>query len=101
MRRGLEEAQSESAGRRTEPDMRCGTFGASGHVTTKPSIRNRGVLYKSSVHERKALCLTPGDLPCALGRRVLLELAEGREIDPDRMGEVRIGNSSRRNHAHA
>ena len=46
-----------------EPDMRCGTSGASGHVTTKPSIHDRGVLYKSGVYALKILCLTPGDLP--------------------------------------
>ena len=74
--------------------MRCGTSGASGHVTTKPSIRKWGVLYKSGVYARKALCLTPGDLPCALGRRVRLKLAEGRAIDPDRMGEVSRGHIS-------
>lgn len=45
-----------------ELDTRCGTSGASGHVTTKPSIRKRGVLYKSSVYAPKVLCLTPGDL---------------------------------------
>jgi hypothetical protein len=42
--------------------MRCGTSGASGHVTTKPSIGNRGVLYKSGVYAWKVLCLTPGGL---------------------------------------
>jgi hypothetical protein len=57
-------------------------------VTTKSSIRNWGVLYKSGVYALKALCLTPGDLPCALGSRVRRKLAEGRAIDPDRMGEV-------------
>jgi hypothetical protein len=62
-------------------------------VTTKPSIGKRGVLYKSGVYAQKALCLTPGDLSCALGRRVRLKLAEGREIDPDRMGEVSRGHS--------
>jgi hypothetical protein len=63
--------------------MRCGTSGASGHVTAKPSIGKRGVLYKSGVYARKALCLTLGGLPCALGRRVRLKLSEGREIDPE------------------
>ena len=72
--------------------MRCGTSGASGHVTTKPSIRKWGVLYKSGVYAQKALCLTPGDLPCALGRRVRLKLAEGREIEPDRVGKVSRGS---------
>jgi len=72
----------KTRGDEQEPDMRCGTSGASGHVTAKPSIRNWGVLYKSGVYARKALSLTPGDLPCAN------ELAEGRESFPDRMGEV-------------
>ena len=61
-------------------------------MTTKPSIGNRGVLYKSGVYAWKVLCLTPGDLSCALGRRVRLKLAEGRAIDPDRMGEVSRGH---------
>ena len=30
-----------------EPDMRCGPPGASGYVTAKPSIRERGVLVYS------------------------------------------------------
>jgi hypothetical protein len=47
-----------------EPDLRCGTSGTSGHVTTKSSIRNWDVLYKSGVYARKALCLTPGGLSC-------------------------------------
>ena len=47
-----------------EPDLRCGTPGTSGHVTTKSSIRDLGVLYKSGVYARKALCLTPGGLTC-------------------------------------
>ncbi len=49
---------------------RHGTLGSSGHVTTKPSIRKRGVLYKSGVYARKVLCLTPGGLLFALGSRV-------------------------------
>jgi len=44
--------------------MRWGPLRASGHVTMKPSIRNRGVLYKSGVYAGKVLCLTPGDLLC-------------------------------------
>ena len=39
--------------------MSCGIPGASGHVTTKPSIRKRGMLYKSRVHALNATCLTP------------------------------------------
>jgi len=71
-----------------EPDMRCGTPGTSGHVTSKSSICNRGVLYKSGVYASKVTCLTLGGLPCAPGRRVRQKLAEGGAIGPDRMGEV-------------
>ncbi|MBW1702944.1 MAG: hypothetical protein JRJ69_16495 [Deltaproteobacteria bacterium] len=78
-----------------EPDLRCGTPGTSGHVTIKSSIRNWGVLYKSGVYALKALCLTPGGLSCALGCRVRRKLAEGRVIDPDRMGEVSRRHSRR------
>ena len=62
VRRGLEEAQSKDAGDEQEPDMRCGTSGASWHVTVKPSIRAWGVLYKSGVYALKVVCLTPGGL---------------------------------------
>ena len=65
--------------------MRCGTLGASGHVTAKPSIREWGVLYKSGAYAWKATRLTPGDLQrCPRGLRVerstptaLQESAEG------------------------
>jgi hypothetical protein len=75
-------------------DLRCGTSGTSGHVTAKSSIRNWDVLYKSGVYALKATCLTPGGLPCALGCRVRRKLAEGRAIDPDRMGEISRRHSS-------
>ena len=61
-------------------------------MTAKSSIRDWGVLYKSGVYAQKVLCLTPGDLPCALGRRVRLKLAERRGIGVDRMGEVSRGH---------
>ena len=82
MRRGLEgwgEVKGEPQARATErsgkpnpkvrsdiqePDLRCGTSGASGHVTTKSSIHDRGVLYKSGVYALKVLCLTLGGLSC-------------------------------------
>ena len=38
-----------------EPDLRCGTSGTSGHVTTKSSIRKWGVLYKSGVYAQKSI----------------------------------------------
>ena len=74
MRRGLEEAQSKSAGRRT------GTGSEVWYIRDEPveSLKverwardhevlhpQRGVLYKSGVYALKALCLTPGDLSCA------------------------------------
>jgi hypothetical protein len=69
-RRGLKEAQSENAGRRT------GT-GSEVWCTRDERARDRevlhphwGVLYKSGAYAWKVLCLTPGDLPCALGCRV-------------------------------
>ena len=71
-----------------ELDMRCDVCGASGHVTTKPSICDWHTFYKSSVYATKVSCLTPGDLLCALGSRVREKLAEHREIDVDRIGEV-------------
>lgn len=48
--------------------MRCGTSGASGHVTAKPSICDGGVLYKSGVHAVTVLCLTLGGLSVVQGR---------------------------------
>ncbi len=52
--------------------MRCGTSGTSGHVTTKSSIHNWDVLYKSGVYASKVTCLTPGDLPYAEASRLRL-----------------------------
>ncbi len=46
-------------------------------MTTKSSIRIWGVLYKSGVYAQKALCLTPGGLPCAPGCRVRRNLDGG------------------------
>jgi len=76
-----------------EPDKRCGALGASRHVTTKSSIRNRGVLYKSGVYAGKVLCLSPGDLPFATDRRVRGKLAEGVVMLLDQRGEVSRGYS--------
>ena len=55
-----------------EPDLRCGTFGTSGHVTTKSSIRIWDVLYKSGVYASTVTSLTPGDLPYAIASRLRL-----------------------------
>jgi len=76
VRWGLEEAQSKSAGRR---------IGAGYEVwyTRDELARDSevlhpqgGVLYKSGAYARNVLCLTPGDLLCALGGRVRPKLAE-------------------------
>jgi hypothetical protein len=71
----------------------CGTLGASGHVTAKPSIRTGSVLYKSGVYAGKVLCLTPEDLHFATDRRVRGKLAEKAVMLPDRRGEVSRGYS--------
>ena len=47
--------------------MRCDAFGASGHVTIKPSICNRGAFYKLGVYAVTVKCLTSGDLQCVEG----------------------------------
>ena len=47
--------------------MRCDVLGASGHVTTKPSICNRGTFYKLGVYAGKVKCLTSGGLHCVEG----------------------------------
>lgn len=65
-------SNAKARGDEQEPDTRCGTLGASGHVTAKPSILHLGVLYKFGVCVRKVTSLTPGGLPgCAksTGRR--------------------------------
>lgn len=47
--------------------MRGDVFGASGHVTTKPSICNWNTFYKSGVYVVKVKCLTSGGLRCVEG----------------------------------
>jgi len=53
--------------------MRCDVDGASGHVTTKPSICKRSAFYKSRVYAVNVSCLTPGDLPGASGTKLSVE----------------------------
>jgi len=53
---------AKSRGDEQELNMRCDIFGASGHVTAKPSICNWDMFYKLSVYAMKVKCLTPGDL---------------------------------------
>jgi hypothetical protein len=67
--------------------MRCGVAEASGHVTMKPSIRNRAMFYKSGVYAGKAWCLTPGGLHGVEGS------TEFRAIGIDRRAEVSRGHS--------
>ena len=91
---GWRKSNAKLRGDVQEPDLRCGTFGTSGHVTTKSSICEWGVLYKLGVYAGKVLCLTPGDLLCALGFRVRKKLAESKVTLVDRIGEVSRGSSS-------
>jgi hypothetical protein len=56
-----------------ERDMRCDVDGASGHVTTKPSICTGSAFYKSRVYAVNVSCLTPGDLPGASGTKLSVE----------------------------
>ena len=70
--------------------MRCDVDGASGHVTTKPSICDWSTFYKSSVCAVNVSCLTPGDLSCVEGA------TEPRAIEAERAAEFRRGHSRRR-----
>lgn len=77
-----------------EPDMRCGTSGTSGHVTTKSSIRDLGVLYKSGVYALKALCLTPGGLTC-VPSELRVEQSTLIACEKSAEGIVVVGETSR------
>ena len=91
--------------------MRCGTLGASpvgcllshgasGHVTTKPSIGDWGVLYKSGVYAWKVICslIEPGTslhlVACAVSIGT-----EGGEIWSDRCAGVSRGHMRREEQA--
>jgi len=60
--------KTKSRGDGQKPDMRRDASGASGHVTTKPSICNTGgdagagAFCKSGAYARKDSCITTGDL---------------------------------------
>jgi hypothetical protein len=69
-----------------KPDMRRSAFGASGHVTTKPSICKRDACCKSGVYARKDSCLTTGDLPCVVKAKAIT--TEDRGTGFDRLAEV-------------
>ena len=76
MRRGLEEAQSESTGRRTGTGYEVWYIRdewARDHEVLHPQW---DVLYKSGVYVRNVLYLTLGDPPSASGSRVREKLAE-------------------------
>jgi len=63
-----------------KPDMRRSTSGASGHVTTKPSICKWDVCCKSGVYARKDSCLTTGDLPCVVAAQAAKRLSAGKLV---------------------
>ena len=84
-----------------KPDMRCGTSGTSGHVTTKSSIRNRDVLYKSGVYAWKVTRSYPGRSVICQDQPLATDcLAEKRAIPSDRMTEVSRGHSRCGNEPH-
>ncbi len=66
--------------------------GTSPQHRTKSSIRYRPFRI-SDDRAQKVAEFTPGDLLCALESRMRLKWAEGREIDPDRIGEVSRGHN--------
>src|SRR5215475_6183715 len=65
-----------------EPDRRCGTPGTSGHVTAKSSMR-AGVCFINPAPTHRKLWVLPREVSHGPS-----EMAEGRGIDPDPMGEV-------------
>jgi len=76
VRWGLEEAQSKHAGRRI--GTRYEVWYTRNELARDSEVLHpQGVLYKSGAYAWKVLCLTPGDLLCALGSRVRLKLAKG------------------------
>jgi len=74
---GLKEAQSEDAGRRTETGYEVWYTRDEPARDGEILLPQWGVLYKSGAYAWKVLCLTPGDLPCALGSRMRRKLPEG------------------------
>ena len=80
----------KTQGDEQEPDLRCSSLGTSGHVTTKSSIRNWGMLYKSGVYALKVTCLTLRDLYSVFGIKT-----ETGVIHSDRCAEVSRRHSRR------
>ena len=89
--------KTKSRGDEQKPDMRRDAFGASGHVTAKPSICNSGgdaavdAFCKSGAYARKDSCLTTGDLPGVAAAREAA--TEGWETGFDRWAEVSKGRT--------
>ena len=88
-RRGLKEAQSKDAGRRTETRSEVWYIRDELARDNKVLHPQWGVLYKSGVYASKVTCLTPGGLPYCHCQPFTTDcMAEGRAIDLDRMVEV-------------
>lgn len=64
--------------------MRCDVFGASGHVTIKPSICNRGTFYKLGIYARKVKCLNSGGLHCVEGTTDARAILHDRGVEISR-----------------
>jgi hypothetical protein len=87
VRWGLEEAQSESAGRRTGTGYEVWHTWDERARDREVLHPQRGVLYKSGVYARNGRCLTLGDLSVVRGR------TGSRVTGSDRPGEVSRGRS--------
>ncbi len=72
MRRGLKEAQSKDAGRRTGTGFEVWYTRDELARDSEVLHPHRGVLYKSGVYASKVTCLTPGGLPYAVTSRLRL-----------------------------
>ena len=95
MRWGLEEAQSEDAGRRTGTGSEVWYIRdewARDHEVLHPQW---GVLYKSGVYASKVTCLTLGDLCTALERRVRGKWLRGEQSTLIAVREVSRRHSRR------
>ena len=76
--------------------MRCDVFGASGHVTIKPSICKRDTFYKLGVYAMKVKCLTPGGLYCVEGATDMKAIACDRSTEVSRRHSTEISGRPER-----
>ena len=90
----LKEAQCKTAGRRTGTQSEVWYIRDEWARDHEVLHLRWGVLYKLGVYAGKVLCLTPGDLLCALGFCARKKLAESKATLIDPIGEVSRRHSS-------